>query len=415
MDFSKRTLMLSRENNDLLARTGPGTVMGEVLRRYWIPALLSEELPEPDGPPVRVRLLGEDLVAFRDSRGRIGLLAEYCRHRGVSLFYGRNEESGLRCIYHGWKFDVDGRVLEMPAEPNDKIISQGVTHTAYPTVEAAGMVFAYLGPRDKMPLFPSYAWTTTPAAHTYVTKSFQECNYLYGLEGECDSSHLSFLHRVLQGPGSNLPMFTSVNPRYEIEKTDFGLRLIATRSLGEDKDYVRISSFVMPTTCWVQARNKEAHIYVPIDDAHSWRYDLGFLDRPLNDEDHANSRAHDLGPGYRKIANRANDYLQDRQKQKTKNFTGMDSFLSHDSCVTESIGPNFDRSREYLGFSDQGVVALRNALLKSVMEFQAGKELPHLVHDQARNTFPHIDTFDITVPRGHDWRAEFPDLYGGPR
>jgi nitrite reductase/ring-hydroxylating ferredoxin subunit len=383
-----------------------------LIRRYWIPALLSEEVAEPDGPPVRVGLLGEKLVAFRDSQGRIGLLAEACRHRGVSLFYGRNEECGLRCIYHGWKFDVEGHVTEMPAEPDDTLVKQGITHTAYPTAEAAGMVFAYLGPKDKMPLFPAYAWTQRPASHTYVTKSFQECNYLQGLEGECDSSHLSFLHRVLRGPGSNRPIFTSVNPRYEIEKTDFGLRLIATRSLGDDEDYVRISSFVMPITCAVPARNKEAHIYVPIDDTHSWRYDLGYLDRPLNEADRANSRALDLDAGYRKLANLGNDYLQDRAKQRSENFTGMASFLTHDSCVTESMGPRFDRSQEYLGFSDQGVVAVRNLLLKSVKDLQAGKEPPHLVHDSTRNRFPQIDTFDITIPRGQDWRAQFPQLYG---
>jgi phthalate 4,5-dioxygenase oxygenase subunit len=330
----------------------------------------------------------------------------------VSLFFGRNEECGLRCIYHGWKFDVDGQVVEMPAEPDDTLVRQGVTHTAYPTVEAAGVVFAYLGPKDKMPLFPAYAWTQRPASHTYVTKSFQECNYLQGLEGECDSSHLSFLHRVLRGPGSNRPIFTSVNPRYEIEKTDFGLRLIATRALGDDEDYVRISSFVMPITCVVPARNKEAHIYVPIDDTHSWRYDLGYLDRPLNDADRAHSRAHDLGPGYRKLANLGNDYLQDRAMQRSDNFSGMESFLTHDSCVTETMGPRFDRSQEYLGFSDQGVVAVRNLLLKTVKDLQAGKEPPHLMHDAASNHFPQIDTFDITVPRGENWRAKFPQFYG---
>jgi phthalate 4,5-dioxygenase len=404
--------MLSRENNDLLTLTGPGTPMGDLTRRYWIPALLSEEIAAPDSPPVRVALLGEKLVAFRDSQGRIGLIGEHCRHRGVSLFYGRNEECGLRCIYHGWKFDVDGRVMEMPAEPDDTLVREGVTHTAYPTVEAAGVVFAYLGPREQMPLFPAYAWAQKPTSHVYVTKSLQECNYLQGLEGECDSSHLSFLHRVLRGPGSNRPIFTSVNPRYEIEKTDFGLRLIATRSLGDDEDYVRVSSFVMPITCWVPARNKEAHIYVPIDDTHSWRYDLGFLDRPLNDADRAGSRSHDLGPGYRKIANLGNDYLQDREMQRTENFSGMSSFLTHDSCVTESMGPRFDRSQEYLGFSDQGVVAVRNLLLRSVKDLQAGKAPPHLIYDHKTNRFPHMDTFDVTVPRGDDWRAKYPQLYG---
>lgn len=197
-----------------------------------------------------------------------------------------------------------------------------------------------------------------------------------------------------------------------MEKTDFGLRLIATRSLGDEQDYVRVSSFVMPITCWVPARNKEAHIYVPIDDTHSWRYDLGFLDRPLNDADRANSRANFLDAEYRKVANLGNDYLQDRKMQKTENFSGMDSFLTHDSCVTESMGPRFDRSREYLGFSDQGVVAVRNLLLKSVKDLQNGKEPPHLVREKARNAFPQIDTFDITIPKGQDWRAKFPQLYG---
>jgi hypothetical protein len=162
----------------------------------------------------------------------------------------------------------------------------------------------------------------------------------------------------------------------------------------------------------VPARNKEAHIYVPIDDTHSWRYDLGYLDRPLNADDRANSRANDLGPGYRKLANLGNDYLQDRAQQRSENFTGMASFLTHDSCVTETMGPRFDRSQEYLGFSDQGVVAVRNLLLKTAKDLHAGKEPPHLVHDPARNRFPQIDTFDITVPRGQDWRARFPQLYG---
>lgn len=404
--------MLSRDNNDLLTLTGPGTPMGDLIRRYWIPALLSEEIATPDSPPVRVGLLGEKLVAFRDSQGRIGLIGEHCRHRGVSLFYGRNEDCGLRCIYHGWKFDVDGRVVEMPAEPDDTLVHQGVTHTAYPTVEAAGVIFAYLGPRDQMPLFPAYTWAQKPASHVYVTKSFQECNYLQGLEGECDSSHLSFLHRVLHGPGSNRPIFTSVNPRYEIEKTDFGLRMIATRSLGDDEDYVRVSSFVMPITCWVPARNKEAHIYVPIDDTHSWRYDLGFLDRPVTDAERTGGRNLDLGPDYRKIANLGNDYLQDREKQRTENFSGMGSFLTHDSCVTESMGPRFDRSQEYLGFSDQAVVAVRNLLLRTIKDHQAGKAPPHVIYDHKANRFPHMDTFDVTVPRGTDWRAKYPQLYG---
>jgi phthalate 4,5-dioxygenase oxygenase subunit len=407
--------VLSTKDNDLLTLTGGGTPMGDLIRRYWIPALMSEEIAEPDGSPVRVRLLGEELVAFRDTQGRVGLIGEHCRHRGASLFYGRNEDCGLRCIYHGWKFEVDGSVVDTPAEPNDALVRQGIKHTAYPTVEKAGIVFAYLGPRDCMPLFPNYTWAQVPSSHTYVTKSLQECNYLQGLEGECDSSHLSFLHRVLKGPGSDRPIFTSVNPTYAVEPADFGVRLIATRTLNTGDSYVRISSFVMPTSCWVPARNKEVHIYVPIDDTHSWRYDLGFLDRPLNESDRANSRGTLLDAQYCKIANRANDYLQDRTKQKTETFTGMDGFLVHDSCATETMGPRFDRSKEYLGFGDLGVVAVRKILLKALGDMRDGKELPHLVRDDASNRFPHIDTFDLTVPKGEDWHTHAPHLAASAR
>jgi phenylpropionate dioxygenase-like ring-hydroxylating dioxygenase large terminal subunit len=169
--------------------------MGELIRCYWIPALLSEEIPEPDCPPVRVRILSEKLVAFRDSQGRVGLLEEHCSHRGTSLFFGRNEECGLRCIYHGWKYDMEGNVLDTPAEPAGSDFKSKLKHVAYPTMEAAGIVFGYLGPQDKMPLFPNYEWTLLPKDQTYVTKGLLECNYLQGLEGECDSSHLSFFHR----------------------------------------------------------------------------------------------------------------------------------------------------------------------------------------------------------------------------
>ena len=400
--------MVSREQNDLLTRTGPGTPMGALFRRYWIPALLSSELPAADCPPVRVSLLSEKLVAFRDSQGRLGLVSEFCAHRGVSLWFGRNEESGLRCPYHGWKYDVSGKVVETPAEPNDNLVQQGIQHSAYPTVEKAGIVFAYLGPRQDRPLFPNYGWAALPPTHTYVTKSLQECNWLQGLEGECDSSHLSFLHRTFAGPGSNRAIFTSRAPRYETEQTDFGVRLIATRPLEDGGANVRVSSFVMPLSCWVPARNKEVHMYVPIDDTHSWRYDFGYLDRPANDADWG--RRKDLDGEYRKLANASNDYLQDREKQRRENFTGMGSFLTHDSCMTESMGPRYDRTQEYLGMSDLAVVTVRRALLNAVKGLDKGKEPPHLVHDPAKNQFPDVDTFDMTIAKGQDWRAVNPHL-----
>ncbi|MGH7888740.1 MAG: Rieske 2Fe-2S domain-containing protein [Candidatus Binatia bacterium] len=401
--------MLSKEHNELLTRTAAGAPMGELMRRYWIPALLSEEIPEADCPPVRVRMFGEDLVAFRASDGKIGLLGEHCLHRGTSLFFGRNEECGLRCIYHGWKYDVDGNVLDTPAEPAGSDFKTKLKHAAYPTVEAAGIVFAYLGPRDKQPLFANYEWAQLPKDQTYVTKARMDCNYLQGLEGECDSSHLSFLHREFTATGRRQLFALDSAPVYETEETDFGVRLVATRKAGPDTQYVRVSSFVMPVSCWVPARNRETHIYVPADEQHSWRYDLGFLhDRKPTVEDW--NRRTQIGPGHVKIRNLRNNYLQDRRLQATTNYTGIENFLNHDGCATETMGPIYDRSREHLGVSDKAVIAVRKFLIDAVNGFQAGKEPPHLVRDPAQNSFPNIDTFAQTIPAGLPWRDRFTHL-----
>ena len=401
--------MLSPEHNELLTRTAAGTPMGELLRRYWIPALLSEEIPEPDSSPVRVHMLSEELVAFRDSQGRIGLVGEHCLHRGTSLFFGRNEECGLRCVYHGWKYDMEGNVLDTPAEPAGSDFKTKLKHKAYPTVEAAGIIFAYLGPREKMPLFPNYEWAQLPKDQTYVTKALMDCNYLQGLEGECDSSHLSFLHREFTAAGRRQLFALDSAPAYETEETDFGMRLIATRKAGPDTQYVRVSSFVMPIYCWVPARNRETHIYVPADDTHSWRYDLGFLqDRKPTVEDW--NRKTQIGPDYRKIRNLQNNYLQDRQLQATTNYTGIENFLNHDGCATETMGPLYDRSQEHLGASDKAVIAVRKYLIDAVKALQNGKEPPHLIRDAARNRFPHIDTFGQTIPAGVPWRERFGHL-----
>jgi nitrite reductase/ring-hydroxylating ferredoxin subunit len=404
--------MMSQEMNDLLTLTGPGSPAGNLFRRYWIPACLSAELPEPQCPPVRVGLMNEKLVAFRDRDGKVGLIGEHCPHRGASLYFGRLEDCGVRCIYHGWLMDADGRVLETPAEPDEDAIRHDVRHTAYPTHEVAGIVFAYLGPPEKKPLFPNYRFTQIPKDHTYVTKSLQECNYLQGLEGECDSAHLSFLHRALSGPLAERKVFASGKPAYSYEETDFGLRLIATRDVGNDEIYVRISSFVMPVSCWVPARNRESHIYVPIDDTHSWRFDLGVLDEPVDAVKSRNDRSQFLDENFHKLPNSSNDYLRDLEMQKHDNFTGMTGFLAQDSCVTESMGPRFDRSKEYLGQSDAGIVAVRNTLLKAIRGLERGTEPPHIVTDEADNVFTHIDSRQLTIPKGSDWREVMPPVAG---
>ena len=404
--------MLSKEDNELLTQTNPGTPMGDLIRRYWIPALLSEEIPTPDGPPARVRLLGEELVAFRDTQGRIGLIGERCAHRGTSLFFGRNEECGLRCVYHGWKFDVEGNVVDTPAEPPGSDFKNKLRHTAYPTHEANGVVYAYLGPRDKKPLFPNYEWTRVPVEQTYVTKCLLECNYLQGLEGECDSSHLSFLHRAFTNE-RNQPLYKSdTAPFYETEDTDFGVRLIATR-IADNQHYVRFSAFVMPVYGCVPAGRStnelegfEIHTYVPADDTHCWRYDIGFRrDRAVRDDEV--HRRKQINPDYTRMRNARNNYLQDRRMQKTVNFTGIEDFLNHDACATESMGAIFDRSREHLGVSDKAVIAVRKFLLTTVKKFQSGKEPPHLARASNHNWFPHIDCFAYLLPRDTPWRERF--------
>jgi phthalate 4,5-dioxygenase oxygenase subunit len=404
--------MLAKEENELLTRTNAGTPMGELIRQYWVPALLSEEIPTPDSPPARVRLLGEELVAFRDTQARIGLIGEHCAHRGTSLFFGRNEECGLRCIYHGWKYDVGGNVVETPAEPGSSDFKTKLRHRAYPVREANGVIYAYLGARDKIPLFPNYEWTQVPLENTYVTKSLLECNYLQGLEGECDSSHLSFLHRTFTNE-RNQPLYKiDTAPFYETAETDFGVRLIATRNT-ETQHYVRFSAFVMPVYGCVPAgrptnemEGYEIHTYVPADDTHCWRYDIGFRrDRAVRDDEV--HRRKQIKPDYTRVRNAANNYLQDRQMQKTVNFTGIEDFLNHDACATESMGPIFDRSKEHLGVSDKAVIAVRKCLLSAVKDLQNGKEPLHIVHDGKRNWFPHIDCFAHLLPRHISWDQHF--------
>jgi phthalate 4,5-dioxygenase len=411
--------VLSKEENELLTRTGAGTPMGEMMRRYWIPALLSEEIPTPDCPPVQVRIMGEELVAFRDSNGRVGLMDEHCSHRGTSLFYGRNEECGLRCIYHGWKYDVDGNVLDTPAEPTGSRFKEKVRQNAYPIHEVAGIIFAYMGPKELMPLFPNYEWTQVPLENTYVTKALQSCNYLQGVEGECDSSHLSFLHRTFTRDGEQALYQADNAPRYSTEEADFGMRLIASRNAGDGKSYVRVSAQVMPAGVAVPvgARNGaaldgfEVHFYTPAnDDEHSWRFDFGFKrSRAVTPADV--HRRLVIDSNYNRIPNKDNHYLIDREMQRNVNFTGMNDFLTHDSCATESMGALFDRSKEHLGLSDKGVIAVRRYMLDAVKRFQAGAEPPHLVRDPELNDFLHAEsTYGVIDGDGDNWREHWPHL-----
>ena len=406
--------MLPREENDLLTQVDAEKPLGRLMRRYWIPALLSAEIAEPDCPPVRVRLLGEDLVAFRDSNGHVGLLGEHCAHRGTSLFFGRNEECGLRCIYHGWKYDVDGRVLDTPAEPAGSTLKDKVRQTAYPCKEAAGIDWSDLGPKDMMPQLPSYEWMSLPCENLYVNKSIQDCSWLQGLEGECDSSHLSFLHKNFtgerpRGGGDGALYAADSAPELEGIEMDYGVRMLSCRRIDPKTIYLRVSNIVLPCHGFIPTGglkgNPEGytiHSHVPIDDTHSMRYNIHFRRaRPIEDDER--QHADEIGADFRKVRNLANHYLQDRERQKRENFTGMGAiFLVHDSCATESMGPIYDRSQEHLGVSDMTVIAVRRFLLRAIRAVESGQEPPHVIRTEPENDLRHVACIATKIPASTD-------------
>lgn len=387
--------MLSEADNERLTRTGPGTPMGALMRRYWIPALLSEELPAPDCAPVRVRLLGENLVAFRDSDGRAGLMDERCPHRGASLFFGRSEEGGLRCIYHGWKFDVAGRCLDMPNEPPERQFKDRLRARAFPVREAAGVIWAYMGAAEKQPPFTDQEWMRLPPGHSYVTKNLAECNWLQLLEGGFDESHSSFLHRRMSwsrnedGTKTQFYRAQSHAPRHDVVITEFGYSYASIRELPEGRNYVRVVQFVMP---FHQMRSFEGiqdcplvsgHIWTPIDDEHcwvwSWMYakDGRALARAVIEaEERGAGRSPEFFiPGtYRFRENKANDYLIDRGLQRTSNFTGIDGIAAQDQAAQESMGPIADRTIEHLGTADIAVITTRRLLLKACRDIEEGRD-----------------------------------------
>jgi phenylpropionate dioxygenase-like ring-hydroxylating dioxygenase large terminal subunit len=415
--------MLSREDNARLTRVERGTPMGTALRRYWIPALLARELPEPDGAPVRVRLLGEDLVAFRDTRGQVGLLDEFCPHRRASLFFGRNEECGLRCVYHGWKFDTSGRCLDMMNEPDELQFKDKVFVASYPTVELGGLVWAYLGPSERRPAPPDFAWTRRPATHLQMSKVIQESNWLQGLEGGIDTSHAPILHRLLttstSRPGfkPDNPFVRGKAPKVEVEITDYGYRYAGVRPLDEASVHVRTYHFILPFHQIRPSRSESGvplvagHIWVPIDDettmVYNWEYST--TDAPLTDEDRLERR---LGNGpldvdqttFRSRRNRANNYLLDRRVQKTESFTGIDGINVQDRAIQEGMGPIVDRSREHLGPADRAIIQARRLLLE-VVRVVSESGTPRGIEP----TYTAIAAAEAVLPRGADWReAELP-------
>lgn len=395
--------------HDLLTQTGPGTPGGDLFRRYWQPAGLSEDLP-PGGAPVPVCLLGEDLVLFRDETGQPGLLGIHCSHRGADLSYGRLEDGGLRCIYHGWLYDRAGRCLEQPGEPTGSTFHERIHHLAYPCQERAGVIFAYLGPGEP-PLLPNYEFLTVPDDHAVATKLLSECNYLQALDGALDPAHVSFLHRDLSGSREDPRMVGSAAPTIVPEETDFGMRLYMIRNVDADYRYVGITNFILPSANAfsgpVPRPGYSVNWFVPTDDAHHWRYTFNF-DRETPLDRTASRRSQlPLTPDYRPVPNQANRYLQDRSTMATGTYSGipMRLFTAQDIWATESAGPVQVRTQEHLATTDRGIVTLRNLLLRAIKEVEAGREPPHTVRSPEANQFPQLVTRNDLLPSSVDWRT----------
>ena len=387
--------MTTLEQNELLCRTGPGTPMGDLFRRYWIPALLAEEIPLADCPPVRVELLSERLVAFRDTQGRIGLIDEFCAHRRVSLWFGRNEECGLRCAYHGFKYDVTGQCVDIPSEPPDSDMCRKVKLTAYPCIERGGVVWAYMGPAGKTPPLPEFEWSLVPESHRFVTKRLQESNYLQGMEGGIDSSHVSSLHSgelhtdPLHKATKGADYQADKRPHFEILESPGGMVIAARRRAEADSYYWRLSQWIMPWYTMIPPYGDNAlngHAWVPIDDEHCFVWNMTHHPTRALNEQELSAMASGQGmyaeliPGtYRPAANKGNDYLIDRAGQKTgRYYSGVKGIAMQDASVQESMGPIIDRSREFLVATDKAIVQARRRLMHAAQASSKGEPPPGL-------------------------------------
>jgi nitrite reductase/ring-hydroxylating ferredoxin subunit len=412
----------TREENELITRVGPGTPMGNALRRYWMPALLASELPGPDCPPVRVKLLGEELVAFRDTAGRVGLIEEFCPHRLASLFLGRNEEHGLRCVYHGWKFDVAGACVDMPNEPAASSFKDRIHTTAYPVEEKGGVVWAYMGPPEKKPELPDQEWMRAPATHSFVSVTHEFANFVQTVEGGIDTAHSSFLHNNNLSDKTGFRQIATA-PRLEVVKTPYGFQYASLRDIGNDDIYLRLYTFVMPfhqmRASQIQASAGEGggrraavptnagHMWVPIDDENTLVFNWMYATDPEIPfpEGHVEKAETNLGRGQTgegRIRHRlrANDWLVDREMQRTENFSGIFGVNSQDLAVQESMGAIVPRWREHLGSTDLAVIAYRGILMDTIKSVQAGNDPPGVDPD----TYRKVRASDMVIKRGTDWR-----------
>ncbi len=435
--------MLSKEDNDTMCRVGPGTPMGDLIRLHWIPALISSELPAPDGPPLRLRLLGEDLVAFRATSGAVGIVKHSCPHRGASLFFGRNEEEGLRCVYHGWKYDVTGACVDMPSEPAESNFKSKVRAAAYATRERGDVVWVYMGPRaaDKLPPLPDIEANMSPPGVNGVSKVLRECNFVQALEGDIDTSHVSFLHRAFNAdPAAGTPaefsryVATTAAPWYQVADTDYGTIYGAYRPAEEDSYYWRIGQFVLPfytmpgTGVLGYGGRRGFRAWVPVDDETSMfffmqgrRNQPPFGARPPSDGAGARPDGAAVFGGrggmlpdtsdwkgrFRLAANARNDYLIDREEQRRNSFTGIAGIHLQDQAITESMGPIYNRSREHLGTSDSMVIRTRRRLIRAARALRENAIEPLTVDHPG---LYRVRSGGVVLPRSVDWLEATADL-----
>jgi phenylpropionate dioxygenase-like ring-hydroxylating dioxygenase large terminal subunit len=414
--------MLSTQDNDLLTRVGPGTPMGELLRRFWMPALLEEEVATPDGDPVRLRLLGEDLVAFRDTNGRVGILDAYCPHRLVHLYFGRNEECGLRCVYHGWKFDVDGNCVDQPSEPPETNFAHKVKLTSYPTSVRGGVVWVYMGPKEKMPALPDFEWSYLPQQQRTAIKRLQQSNWAQAVEGGIDSSHISYLHGAtddqLQRRATvkrNKFHASDRHPVFNVQSAPHGLMIAARRDAGEDGYYWRVTQCLAPFYNMVPPvipdRDSSTapyfgHAWVPIDDENTWTWTWNanphrdFTDQEIAQEGGREGKWGPVDENYFPRQNLANNYLMDRTMQRETNFTGIPGIANQDAAVQESMGRRMNRSREHLGQSDSAVIAWRKMMLKLARDLEKGIEPEAAHHGEWYN----IRSGAVLLARDVEWQ-----------
>lgn len=422
--------MTTAEENKLLTETGPGTPGGKLMRRYWQPIAKSSELPEGSAP-VPIRIMSEDLVMFRDDQGRVGLVQRKCPHRRADLSYGRIEDGGLRCLYHGWLYNVHGKCLQTPAEPDDSNLKDGVPMTAYPCVEVSGLIFTYMG-EGEPPVFPDYEFLKYNELQRNLTKTYLDCNWLQALEGNIDPSHLSYLHRPVDQvdrrnvPGSNLSADQFYKgdrkPDIDWEPAHFGIRIYSVRKAGDDQKYVRITNFLMPNKAAIvgnEGRIGEGYSvnwHTPIDDTHHIRFDIGFnRKKPLNKDAYAR-RAHGevTEDGYL-TRNQANRYRQNREEMKTQTFTGMGGyFIAHDSFAVETAGPIHDRSLEYLGTTDVIIVQARRQLLQGMAAIERGEKPLHDLRSASENDMSDLVVCSEVIPNNVDHKQFWKKKKAGP-